>query len=190
MTWEKFVIEGGKRLEGRVRPSGSKNEALPCLAATLLAEEEVTLHNMPRIADVLVMCEVIEDLGGTTEWVSDNSLRVDPSNLSKTELDRELCRKIRASILFAGSLVARMGSCTLPPPGGDVIGRRRLDTHFLALEALGAQVETTSAGFQFRAERLEGTEVFMDEASVTATEKCADGRGQRQGYDHHPQRRL
>lgn len=169
---EKFVIEGGHKLSGRVRPGGSKNEALPVLAATLLTDEPMILHNVPRIRDVEVMVEIIADLGAETEWLGENSLRIHAHNVTKTALDRELCRKVRASILFAGSMVARKGRCTLPPPGGDVIGRRRLDSHILALEALGAEIEVTSEGFSFVGENLTATEIFMDEASVTATENA------------------
>lgn len=166
---EKFVIEGGHVLSGRVRPGGSKNEALPCLAATLLTDEEVTLRNVPRIADVEVMLQVIADLGGTYEWVDDGVVKVKASKINSRKLNADLCRKIRASILFAGSMLAREGGCELPPPGGDVIGRRRLDSHILGFEALGAKVEFDKS-LRFHADKLVGTEFFMDEASVTATE--------------------
>lgn len=169
---EKFVIEGGHRLSGKVRPSGSKNEALPCLAATLLTDEEVTLRNVPRIRDVEVMLAVIEDLGGEFEWIDDGVVRINNSNLRTGHLNAELCRKVRASILFAGSMLARRGECILPPPGGDVIGRRRLDTHFLALRTLGATIDTDEDGYHFSVDSLKGTEIFMDEASVTATENA------------------
>lgn len=169
---EKFVIEGGKKLSGSVRPGGSKNEALPCLAATLLTDEEITLRNVPRIRDVEVMLDVIAALGGRYEWIADNVVKVQAGQVDTIELDKELCRKVRASILFAGSMLARKGECKLPPPGGDVIGRRRLDTHFLALEALGAKIDTTEAGFHFKGKKLVGDEIFMDEASVTATENA------------------
>ena len=168
---EKFVIEGGTPLSGRVRPSGSKNEALPCLAATLLTDEEVTLRNVPRIRDVEAMLDVIADLGGRFEWVSEDVVKVQTKNVKSTALNADLCKKIRASILFAGAMLGREGGCELPPPGGDVIGRRRLDTHFLAFEALGGTVELTKSGFTFASKgRLKGTEIFLDEASVTATE--------------------
>ena len=167
---EKFVIEGGHQLAGSVRPGGSKNEALPCLAATLLSDEEITLKNVPRINDVMVMLEVMEDLGGWHEWVGENTVKIRNENVEKTNLDRELCRKVRASILFAGSMLGRMEECELPPPGGDVIGRRRLDTHFLALEALGAEIEVLPDRFMLKTDKLEGTHVFLDEASVTGTE--------------------
>lgn len=169
---EKFVIEGGHKLAGTVRPGGSKNEALPCLAATLLTDEKVTLHNVPRIADVLVMLEVMQALGGSHEWTGENTVVIENKNVNTTKLDRELCKKVRASILFAGAMLGRSGKCELPPPGGDVIGRRRLDTHFLALEALNAKIEVHQDGFIMSTPKLEGTEIFMDEASVTATENA------------------
>lgn len=169
---EKFVIQGGHPLSGSVTPGGSKNEALPCLAATLLTDEAVTFRNMPRIDDVLVMLEIIESLGGTVEWLDEDVVRVQARDVNKTALDRELCRKIRASILFAGSMLGRMGRCELPPPGGDVIGRRRLDSHFLALEALGARIEVGQNAYIFETDRLLGDEIFLDEPSVTGTENA------------------
>ena len=169
---EKFVIEGGHKLSGSVRPGGSKNEALPCLAATLLTDEEITLKNVPRINDVLVMLEVMEDLGGSHEWVGENTVKIRNKNVEKVALDRELCRRVRASILFAGSMLGRMNQCELPPPGGDVIGRRRLDTHFLALEALGADIEVLPDRFSIKTDKLEGSNLFLDEASVTGTENA------------------
>lgn len=169
---EKFVIEGGHKLSGSVRPGGSKNEALPVLAATLLTDEPITLHNVPRIRDVEVMLEVLVDLGGSVEWVGPNSVAIHNKNIDKFELDADLCRRVRASILFAGPMLGRKGRCKLPPPGGDVIGRRRLDSHFLALTALGAKISTEDNTFLFDAKNLIGTEIFMDEASVTATENA------------------
>lgn len=167
---EKFIIQGGQPLSGRIRPGGSKNEALPVLAATLLTDEPVVLRNVPKIADVEVMIDVLRDLGGHAEWIEPNVLRIHNKDVHKHVLDGELCRKVRASILFAGSMLGRKGRCVMPPPGGDVIGRRRLDSHFIALQALGATIETTEEGFVFEADVLQGTEIFMDEASVTATE--------------------
>ncbi len=169
---EKFVIEGGHTLSGSVRPGGSKNEALPCLAATLLTDEKITLHNVPRINDVEIMLAVMEALGGSHEWVGENSVTIQNKNVNTTALDRELCKKVRASILFAGSMLGRSGKCELPPPGGDVIGRRRLDTHFLALEALGAKIDVQHDQFVITSRKLTGTQIFMDEASVTATENA------------------
>ncbi|MCA9539558.1 MAG: UDP-N-acetylglucosamine 1-carboxyvinyltransferase [Myxococcales bacterium] len=168
---EKFIIEGRRRLTGTVRPSGNKNEALPALAATLLTEEPVTLRNMPRIRDVLVMCQVIEQLGATVEWLDDDTVRICAEGVTEPEPDVGLCRKVRASILFAGPLVARFGRVVLPPPGGDVIGRRRLDTHFHAFQALGASVGADEL-YDIRGGRLLGADIFLDEASVTGTENA------------------
>ena len=169
---EKFVIEGGHQLSGSVRPGGSKNEALPCLAATVLTDEEVTLKNVPRINDVEVMLEIMEDLGGWHEWLGPNTVKIKNENVETTELNRALCKKARASILFAGSMLGRKERCELPPPGGDVIGRRRLDTHFLALEALGAEIDVLSDRFSMSTDKLEGTTIFLDESSVTGTENA------------------
>lgn len=169
---EKFVIDGGHPLSGTMTPSGSKNEALPCLAATLMTDEPVILRNVPRIADVEVMLEVIGQLGGEYEWIEANAVRVHTAAVNTSELDEALCKRVRASILFAGAMLARRGGCRLPPPGGDVIGRRRLDSHFLALEALGASIVVGEDHYQFDAEQLVGTQIFMDEASVTGTENA------------------
>lgn len=167
---KKFVIEGGHRLAGTIVPSGNKNEALPALAATLLTDEPVVLDNVPRIRDAEVMCQVLERAGASVEWLDSNRVRICNANV-RPELDVELCRRIRASILFAGPMVARMNKVVLPPPGGDVIGRRRLDTHFHAFEALGAKVDVNQA-YDIRADRLVGQDIFLDEASVTATENA------------------
>lgn len=166
---EKFVIEGRRPLHGSVTPGGNKNEALPALAATLLSEEPVVLDNVPRIRDVHVMCDVLASLGASVEWLEANKVRITCAEVSASRLDTELCRKVRASILFAGPMTARLGRLVLPPPGGDVIGRRRVDTHFHILQALGAKV-SISDRYDVKADRLRGADVLMDEASVTATE--------------------
>lgn len=168
---EKFVIDGRRRLSGEVTPSGNKNEALPCLAATLLTDEPVILENIPRIKDVLVMCEVLEKQGATVKWHNRNTVEICNHDLRVGPLDPNLCRRIRASILFAGPMVAKYGTVELPPPGGDVIGRRRVDTHFHVLGALGASVSVES-GYHLKSGRLIGSDIFMDEASVTATENA------------------
>lgn len=165
---ERFVIEGGRPLAGTVRPSGSKNEALPAIAATLLTSEPVVLKNVPDIADVRVMLQVLEQLGARVERLAEDTVRVTAASISDT-VDPDLARRVRASILFAGPILARAGRVVLPPPGGDVIGRRRLDTHFLGLQALGAQFHMNGE-YELEAKRLVGTEIFLDEASVTATE--------------------
>lgn len=171
---EKFVIEGRVPLSGEVLPSGNKNAALPLLAACLLTEEPVFLHNVPNIKDVQAMLCLLESLGVQIEPIGQHSWKVHASQVSLVDLDPELCKKIRASILLAGPMLARTGELKLPPPGGDVIGRRRVDTHILALRALGAQADYDRAHhyFWFRANKLLGTDVLLDEASVTATENA------------------
>jgi UDP-N-acetylglucosamine 1-carboxyvinyltransferase len=171
MSMDKFLIEGGIPLNGEVTPAGNKNAALPLLAACLLTDEPVTLHNVPQIKDVSAMRHIIESLGAQVEQLDATSWRITARNLVPADLDPELCRRIRASILVAGPLSARIGEFKLPPPGGDVIGRRRLDTHILALRALGADV-IYNRGFSFESEGLRGADFLMDEASVTATENA------------------
>jgi UDP-N-acetylglucosamine 1-carboxyvinyltransferase len=167
----RFVVRGGRPLRGTVRPAGNKNAALPILAATLLADGPVELENFPRIRDVDTMAALLADLGADVSWTGANHLRVDARNARPKPLDPKLCAKIRASILLAGPLLARFGSCVLPPPGGDVIGRRRVDTHFLALERLGATVEVGER-YELEAKQLVGADVFLDEPSVTGTENA------------------
>jgi UDP-N-acetylglucosamine 1-carboxyvinyltransferase len=166
-----FVIEGARPLNGRIRAAGNKNGALPILAACLLTEDEVVLHNLPRILDVQTMLELLVDLGVDVEWIGDNDVRIQAANVTKTELDEELCRRIRASVLLAGPLLARFGSAIVPPPGGDVIGRRRVDTHIHAFQQLGADIQADRK-FTMRATQLTGAEIFLDEASVTGTENA------------------
>jgi len=166
-----YRIEGGHPLKGRIRASGNKNAALPCIAAALLSEEAVILRNIPEIEDVLVMLDICRALGAAVERLDGNAWRIESSGIKSADVPASLAAKVRASILFAGPLLARFGKVTLPPPGGDVIGRRRLDTHFLALEELGARIEVDGA-FQFTANKLMGAEIFLDEASVTATENA------------------
>ncbi len=168
---ESFVIEGGTPLAGRVSAAGNKNGALPILAATLLASEPVTLSNVPRIRDVDTMVALLADVGADVEWVGPNEIRVDAANASKTDLDPELCSRIRASFLLAGPLLARFGRASVPPPGGDVIGRRRLDPHVHALAELGVDVEINGR-FDMRTSGLQGRRIFLDEASVMATENA------------------
>lgn len=168
---KQYHIEGGHPLKGRIRASGNKNAALPCIAAALLSEEPVTLRNIPEIEDVLVMLEICTALGATVERLDKDAWKIDGSAIRLADVPPSLAAKVRASILFAGPLLARFGKVTLPPPGGDVIGRRRLDTHFLALEELGARIEVDGV-FQFTANKLKGADIFLDEASVTATENA------------------
>lgn len=168
---EEFVIEGNVPLQGEVTPSGNKNSALPLLAACLLTEEPVTLKNIPQIRDVLAMRKLIESLGAVIEELDSNIWRITTKKINVSQLDPDLCRKIRASILLAGPVVARAGEIKLPPPGGDVIGRRRLDTHILALKALGAKINYERV-FDIQSKGLIGTDILLDEASVTATENA------------------
>lgn len=168
---EKFVIEGGVPINGEVTPAGNKNAALPLLAACLLTEEPIILRNIPEIKDVSVMRELLESLGTQVEDLDSTSWRICARELQPADLNPDLCRLIRASILIAGPMAARVGEFQLPSPGGDVIGRRRLDTHILALRALGVDVKY-DRGFSFQADGLRGADFLMDEASVTGTENA------------------
>ena len=138
---EKFVIEGGQPLSGTIVPAGNKNAALPALAACLLTEEEVVLRNIPRIRDVEAMISLLTGLGVRADWRDDNVVALCAADVSVTEADADIANRIRASFLVAGPLLARFGRADMPPPGGDVIGRRRLDPHLDAFRALGARVE-------------------------------------------------
>src|SRR5271154_4096973 len=166
-----YIVEGGHRLTGTIEPSGNKNAALPIIAAALLTEHPVTLENVPRIRDTETLVELIRSVGASAEWRGRNRLAIHAKEIRAADLDPNLCARIRASILLAGPLLARCGEVALPPPGGDVIGRRRLDTHFLAFEQLGATVTATDR-LEFRASQLKGADVFLDEPSVTATENA------------------
>ena len=167
----KYVIEGGFPVKGRIRASGNKNSALPCIAATVLAGAPVVLRNVPEIEDVQVMLDVLRYLGASIEAAGPNAWRIDTTCLTRFDVPAAEARKVRASILFAGPLLARFGKVELPPPGGDVIGRRRIDTHVLAFEELGARTDIDGA-FRFVANKLVGADIFLDEASVTGTENA------------------
>ena len=171
MAAVQFIVEGGRPLAGSIRPSGNKNAALPIVAAALLTAEPVVLENVPRIRDIETLVELLRSLGAAAEWTDRNTLRIHAKEVRPATLDRALSAKIRGSILLAGSLLGRCGRVTLPPPGGDVIGRRRLDTHFLALQELGATFKLTDV-FEIEAKELRGADVFLDEPSVTATENA------------------
>jgi UDP-N-acetylglucosamine 1-carboxyvinyltransferase len=166
-----FVVEGGHRLQGRIKPAGNKNAALPCLAATVLATEPVTLQNVPRIRDVETFLEIMGSIGAEVSWGGPNEVTVDAREVRRGAIAAELAGRIRASVLLAGPLLARFGQVRLPPPGGDVIGRRRMDTHFLAFERLGARVSLEN-GFAIDADGLVGADIFLDEPSVTGTENA------------------
>jgi UDP-N-acetylglucosamine 1-carboxyvinyltransferase len=168
---QSFLIEGSQPLNGRIAAAGNKNGALPIIAASLLTSEPVVLRNVPHIRDVETMIELIADLGAEVEWLGPNELRVNAAEVLKYELDEELCSRIRASILLAGPLLARCGRALVPPPGGDVIGRRRVDVHIDALERLGAQIDVDGR-YEMRSGGLVGTRLFLDEASVTGTENA------------------
>ena len=171
MTAVQYIVEGGHKLHGSIRPSGNKNAALPIVAAALLSRNPVRLTNVPRIRDLETLVELVRSVGATAEWVEQNTLDISAADIRSQRLDPALSVKIRASILLAAPLLARCGTATLPAPGGDVIGRRRLDTHFLALTQLGVHV-TDDEGYRMTVDRLVGADVFLDEPSVTGTENA------------------
>lgn len=169
---EKFIIEGGVPLHGEVTPAGNKNAVLPLLAACLLTDEPVILHNVPNILDVRNMRALLQSLGVEFNQIAESSWSIQAKQIRPADLDPDLCRKIRASILLAGPMTARSGELRLPPPGGDVIGRRRVDTHLLALRKLGAQA-IYDRNFIFQAPNgLTAADILLDEASVTGTENA------------------
>jgi len=182
MPSESFVIEGGHALSGAVVPAGNKNEALPALAASLLTDDEVVLTNVPDIRDVRTTQSIMADLGADVAKRDDHTVAVRAAGLANTMLTGDLCQQIRGSITFAGPLLARYGEATVIRPGGDRIGRRRVDTHILALEAMGAQIDVGETYAMRAPEGLHGADILLDEASVTATENAvmaaalADGR--------------
>jgi UDP-N-acetylglucosamine 1-carboxyvinyltransferase len=167
-----FLIEGGHPLEGEVTPSGNKNAALPLLTACLLTRKPVILRNVPNIGDVQIMRELLSSLGVVFEDIDEHTWKIQADEVHQADLDPDLCRGIRASILLAGPMLGRTGGIDLPPPGGDVIGRRRVDTHLLALQKLGANVHFSEREFSMHADRLTGGKILLDEASVTATENA------------------
>ncbi len=169
---EKFVIQGGIPLSGTVTPAGNKNGALPILAACLLTGDEMTIRNVPRIRDVDAMLGLLIGLGVSVNWISDNDVTLSAADISHTDVDRELSERIRASFLVAGPLLARFGAVTMPPPGGDVIGRRRLDPHLDAFRALGATVKPGADIELVASDGLSATDFIMDEPSVMATENA------------------
>jgi UDP-N-acetylglucosamine 1-carboxyvinyltransferase len=168
---ESFVIEGGRPLNGTIRAAGNKNGALPILAACLLTDEPVRLTNVPHIRDVETMVELIAELGADIEWTAPNEVRVHAESLTSSELEPALASRIRASFLLAGPLLARVGRASVPPPGGDVIGRRRLDPHIHAFAELGVEIDLNGR-YEMRTDGLRGNHVFLDEASVMATENA------------------
>ena len=166
-----YHVEGGFPIKGTIKASGNKNAALPCIAACILTKEPVILNNIPEIEDTGVMFDVLRSLGVSVEKLGPNSWKVEAKNIEKSEIPATFTKKIRGSILFAGPLVARSGKVIMSPPGGDVIGRRRVDTHFLALQELGVNI-SANGQFVFSSNKLVGADIFLDEASVTATENA------------------
>src|ERR1700760_1813651 len=169
---EKFVIQGGVPLSGEINVAGNKNAALPILAACLLTEEEVLLHRVPRIRDTEAQIALLEQLGVEVAWVGDNSVRLCAANVSAPVVDEELSSQIRASFLLAGPLLARFGRAKMPPPGGDFIGRRRLDAHLDAFSDLGARIDGSRWIELSAPTGLCACEIFMDEPSVMGTENA------------------
>ena len=181
---ERFIVEGKTPISGEITPAGNKNEALPALGAALLGDTPVTLHNVPDISDIQDMLALMKGVGAGIEPKGEGIHQIDGSSVNLDTPSPEAARRIRGSILLAAPLLTRLGSVTLPFPGGDRIGMRRLDTHFLVLEKLGARVEEQPGrAFRFTLPkgRFQGGNIFLDEASVTATENavmaavCADG---------------
>jgi len=170
---QKFIVEGGISLSGSITPSGNKNEALPVLAATLLAHEPVTIHNVPDILDIAIMRELLVSLGVKIKQIDKPTFHFDSSHLQSAVPDSGQAKRIRGSFLLAGPLLARSNSIDLPAPGGDRIGLRPVHTHLLALEKLGAKITLNEDGlYQMRSNALTGTEIYLDEASVMATENA------------------
>lgn len=166
-----YLIEGGFPIKGTITASGNKNSALPCIAAALLTEEPVILRNVPEIEDTAIMLNILQAFGVQAHKLGGGAWKIEAKTVQCICIPLELSKKIRASILFAGPMLARCGKAEMFPPGGDVIGRRRLDTHFLALTQLGTRVEIGSR-FTFTVNKLIGADIFLDEASVTATENA------------------
>lgn len=169
---ERFIIEGGHRLSGSIVPAGNKNAALPLIAATLLTTQGIVLRNIPQIGDVVNKIALLKKLGAQIHSVGEHAWSFRAADIGQAQPDITLSRKIRTSILLAGPLLARRGSVILPRPGGDAIGRRRLDTHFQALRELGASIEITPSTYILQADRLRGADILLDEMSVTGTEQA------------------
>lgn len=165
----KYIIEGGRPLNGTIKPSGNKNEVLPALMACLLSDETVTLHRVPRINDVESTLAILSFLGVQVDWIGDSSVQLNASTIHSYKPDANLCSHIRASILLLGPLLSRFGKVELAPPGGDVIGARRIDSHFEGIEALGGVLEFGNPIIG-SIKKIKGTDVYLDEPSVTATE--------------------
>lgn len=167
----RFVIHGKRPLNGTITPSGNKNAALPLLAASLLTDQPIVLHNVPRIGDVLTMLQLLQMLGVEVHDDGSNTITLQARRIVSTSPDPDLFGLIRGSITLLGPMLARAGHIYLPMPGGDRIGRRRIDTHVLAMRALGAQFDYDDR-LEVKANRLRGQDILLDEASVTATENA------------------
>ncbi|MBO7235858.1 MAG: UDP-N-acetylglucosamine 1-carboxyvinyltransferase, partial [Alistipes sp.] len=171
----KFIVEGGHRLKGEIIPQGAKNEALQIICATLLTKERVVLHNVPIIADVMQLLELMGKMGVNVERLSDDSFAIQAENIDldylRTADYHKRCRRLRGSVMMIGPLLARYGVGFMPKPGGDKIGRRRLDTHFLGFQNLGADFnfDVSDEFYTVEAKRLKGTYMLLDEASGTGT---------------------
>ncbi|HAA77131.1 TPA: UDP-N-acetylglucosamine 1-carboxyvinyltransferase [Candidatus Latescibacteria bacterium] len=167
-----FIVEGGHPLSGTIRPVGNKNELQPALAASLLTDEQITLHNVPDTVDRATLIAIMRDIGVRVDEPVSHTLTICAGSLNSTSLDKDMCAKVRGGFMFSGPLLTRHGRATVPRPGGDKIGRRRVDTHILALEALGAKIHTNHI-YELRAPKgLKGADIFLDERSVTATENA------------------
>ncbi|HMW61593.1 MAG TPA: UDP-N-acetylglucosamine 1-carboxyvinyltransferase [Leptospiraceae bacterium] len=171
-----FRVRGGVPLSGTIRPQGNKNEALPLIAASILTDEPITLSNIPDIEDVRLMVDIVRSLGSSVQedfqMGPESSIRIHTKEQPQSDLPVDLSTRLRGSVTLAGPLLARTGRVFLPRPGGDRIGRRRLDTHILALEALGAKLKAFPDGFELTTDRLKGADILLDEASVTGTENA------------------
>ena len=176
---EKLFIEGGSSLSGEINVRGSKNAATPLIAATLLTSKPCVLSNLPRIADVFKMLEILQSLGADVQFIEERKVRVEAKNIDPQKLDFDLVSKMRSSVLILGPLVARFGYLRIPHPGGCVIGSRGLETHLLGLQKMGVSVKEIgqlengikhSHEYEFKSDGLKGKEVILDEFSVTATE--------------------
>jgi UDP-N-acetylglucosamine 1-carboxyvinyltransferase len=166
----KFVVTGGRKLEGKVKVAGSKNAALALIPASILGNSPTTLTNVPIIRDVSVMAEIIKGLGGKVDGIGTNTLTIDPSGISRHELDSSLSQRVRASVIFAAPLLARFGKAVITPPGGDQIGERLLDTHFSMMKEMGVNIKLLDGKYRLSWDKRKNTRLFLEEASVTATE--------------------
>ncbi|MBZ0283475.1 MAG: UDP-N-acetylglucosamine 1-carboxyvinyltransferase [Anaerolineae bacterium] len=169
---EQFIIEGGHPLSGEIKATGNKNAALKMIPACLLTDDPIILHNVPEIVDIQVTLELMRELGAEVQWIGANTLRIHAHTLTTAALNPTLAQKVRASVVFAGPMLARMGQILLPVPGGDSIGERRLDTHALALQKLGAHIEFVGSALVMKTDGLQGADILLNEASVTATENA------------------